>query len=95
MWAWLEEVSADQLAARPEGADVERPLWQYVLHLIMHGFQRRADAATLLSEYGHSPVSSSPQLPGVASGMLSKNTMGGPDSTYPVRADSMLAFGFL
>jgi uncharacterized damage-inducible protein DinB len=55
MRAWLERLSEDELAAAPSAADLGNPLWQYVLHIIIHGFQQRADAATLLSLYGRSP----------------------------------------
>jgi uncharacterized damage-inducible protein DinB len=56
MRAWLDGLTDEQLASTPPGApDGAGPLWRYVLHLIMHGFQQRADAATLLSREGESP----------------------------------------
>ena len=33
----------------------ERPLWQYLIHIVTHAFQQQADAATALTELGHSP----------------------------------------
>jgi uncharacterized damage-inducible protein DinB len=36
------------------GASAE-PLWQLMVHLVNHGTQHRAEAAALLTEYGHSP----------------------------------------
>jgi uncharacterized damage-inducible protein DinB len=53
--AWLDGLDEAQLAATVGEGDHARPRWQYILHLILHGFQQRADAATVLSRYGHSP----------------------------------------
>jgi uncharacterized damage-inducible protein DinB len=52
---WLDGLDEEHLAATVGAGDRARPLWQYALHLILHGFQQRADAATLLSRYGRSP----------------------------------------
>src|SRR5262245_26375658 len=55
MRAWLDGLSDEQLASTPGVVEAGKPLWQYVLHVIAHGFQQRADAATLLSRHGRSP----------------------------------------
>jgi uncharacterized damage-inducible protein DinB len=33
----------------------ERPLWQYLIHIVTHAAQQHADAATILTTLGHSP----------------------------------------
>jgi hypothetical protein len=33
----------------------DRPLWQYLMHIVFHAAQQQADAATLLTIAGHSP----------------------------------------
>ena len=33
----------------------ERPLWQYLIHIVTHAAQQQADAATILTALGHSP----------------------------------------
>jgi uncharacterized damage-inducible protein DinB len=38
-----------------DGAPRDRILWQSLLHVAFHGTQHRAEAAALLTEYGHSP----------------------------------------
>ena len=40
---------------RMSGSASEEPLWQLIIHLVNHGTQHRAEAAALLTEYGHSP----------------------------------------
>lgn len=37
------------------GGGPARPLWQYIVHVINHGTQQRADAAVLLTAAGSSP----------------------------------------
>ena len=37
------------------GSEDTRPLWQLMLHVVNHGTQHRAEAAAMLTEYGHSP----------------------------------------
>jgi uncharacterized damage-inducible protein DinB len=40
---------------RISGGASEEPLWQLMVHVVNHGTQHRAEAAALLTEYGHSP----------------------------------------
>ncbi len=40
---------------RMSGGASAEPLWQLMIHLVNHGTQHRAEAAALLTEYGHSP----------------------------------------
>ena len=57
MRAWLDSLTDDDVAA-PMSSELSRdsrPLWQYVLHIVMHATQQQADAATLLSLAGRSP----------------------------------------
>ena len=60
---WVEEKAAwrDYLDALTD-ADLERPavedgpaVWQTILHVITHGIQHRAEAAMVLTDYGHTP----------------------------------------
>lgn len=59
MRAWLDPMTDDQVAAdvTPELADDARPLplWQFLIHIVMHASQQQADAATLLTLAGRSP----------------------------------------
>lgn len=54
---WLDMLSEEQLAADVYSGltDDRRPLWQYLMHLLMHAAQQQADAATLLSLAVRSP----------------------------------------
>ena len=57
MRAWLDSLDDDTLA-RPVDATVSEdrfPLWQYLVHLLMHDAQQRSDAAVLLTLAGESP----------------------------------------
>jgi uncharacterized damage-inducible protein DinB len=38
-----------------EGSPYQRILWQTMLHVINHGTQHRSEAASLLTDFGHSP----------------------------------------
>ena len=40
---------------RMSGGASAEPLWQLMIHLVNHGTQHRTEAATLLTEFGHSP----------------------------------------
>lgn len=57
MRAWLESLTDEEVAApvRSELTRDARPLWQYLLHIVFHGVQQQADAATLLTLARHSP----------------------------------------
>lgn len=57
MRAWLEGLTDDELAADvvSDLTQNRRPLWQYLVHIVMHAAQQQADAATLLSLAGRSP----------------------------------------
>lgn len=57
MRAWLDSLDDGALRAevQPALSDDSRPLWQYLLHIVMHAAQQQADAATLLSAAASSP----------------------------------------
>jgi uncharacterized damage-inducible protein DinB len=55
--AWVDSLSDADLAeaAHPGLASRPLPRWMFVQHLVSHGAQQAADAATLLSAHGASP----------------------------------------
>jgi uncharacterized damage-inducible protein DinB len=56
MRPWLDELGDEDLAGTPDlGNRQSIPLWYFLVHIISHGMQQRADAATLLTLYGQSP----------------------------------------
>ncbi len=57
MRAWLDALTDDELAAHVQSGltSDSRPLWQYLVHIVMHAAQQQADAATLLGMAGRSP----------------------------------------
>jgi len=57
MRTWLDALTEDQLTAEVQSGLTQdsRPLWQYLVHIVMHAAQQQADAATLLSLAGRSP----------------------------------------
>jgi uncharacterized damage-inducible protein DinB len=57
MRAWLDSLGEEQLAADVYSGLTKdsRPLWQFLMHIVMHAAQQQADAATLLSLAGRSP----------------------------------------
>ena len=57
MRAWLDGLTDEQLAAEVRSglSQDSRPLWQYLMHIVVHAVQQQADAATLLSLAGRSP----------------------------------------
>jgi uncharacterized damage-inducible protein DinB len=57
MRSWLGSLSDADLArpTLPALSDQNRPLWQYLLHIVVHATQQQADAATLLTSAGQSP----------------------------------------
>ena len=56
MRAWIATLDDKALAA---GADLDPkeqyPLWFYLLHMVTHSQQHRAESAQLLTQLGHSP----------------------------------------
>ncbi len=54
MRAWLDTLTDEDLEAEVPGP-VPRPLWHYLMHIFTHASQQQADAATILSAFGHSP----------------------------------------
>ena len=57
MRAWLEALTDDELAAEVDSglSGDRRPLWQYLMHIVIHAAQQQSDAATLLTLAGQSP----------------------------------------
>ncbi len=57
MRAWLATLDDDRLAAPVHSKLTEQtlPLWQFLIHIVMHAAQQQADAATLLSGASQSP----------------------------------------
>ena len=57
MRSWLDPMTDQDIAAptRSELSRDNRPLWQYLLHIVFHAAQQQADAATLLTLAGRSP----------------------------------------
>jgi uncharacterized damage-inducible protein DinB len=57
MRSWLGSLTDDDLAAVVESGFTQsrRPLWQYLVHILVHAAQQQADAATLLTLAGQSP----------------------------------------
>jgi uncharacterized damage-inducible protein DinB len=57
MRAWLDSLSDDGLETPTSSAFTSdrRPLWQYLLHILIHAAHQQADAATLLTVAGRSP----------------------------------------
>lgn len=54
---WVASLTDEDLATetRPPLTGELLPLWYYVMHIVMHGTQQHADAATLLTAAGASP----------------------------------------
>lgn len=54
---WVGSLTDDELSAevRPGLSNRSLPLWYFVMHIVMHGTQQQADAATLLTAAGASP----------------------------------------
>ena len=57
MRAWLGGLTEEELAAEVLSGLTQnrRPLWQYLMHIVVHAAQQQADAATLLTLAGRSP----------------------------------------
>jgi len=57
MRAWVASLTDEDLAS-DVASDLtkdRRPLWQYLVHIVVHATQQQADAATLLTLAGQSP----------------------------------------
>ena len=54
---WVRSLRDEDLARpmRPGLSARELPLWYFVMHIVTHGMQQQADAATLLTRAGASP----------------------------------------
>ena len=57
MRAWLDGLTDAAVAAevRPGLSRVARPMWQFLMHIIVHANQQQADAAQTLTIAGASP----------------------------------------
>lgn len=56
MLAWIGSLDDATLAADAAISEAHHlPLWYYLMHIITHSQQQRADAAILLTRSGHSP----------------------------------------
>ena len=57
MRAWLDGLTDEDLAAqvRPGLSSVARPMWQFLMHIVVHGYQQQAEAAQMLTVAGASP----------------------------------------
>ena len=55
MRAWVASLDDDVLARTPEDPRAHFPLWYYLLHMVTHSQQHRAESAQLLTQLGRSP----------------------------------------
>jgi uncharacterized damage-inducible protein DinB len=57
MRSWIGSLTDEQLAEDRDSALAgdRRPLWQFLVHVVMHAAQEQADAVTLLRSVGHPP----------------------------------------
>lgn len=55
MRAWVASLEDDALARIPENPRAKFPLWYYLLHMVTHSQQHRAESAQLLTQLGRSP----------------------------------------
>jgi len=57
MRAWLGPMTEDDLADEVDSglSGDRRPLWRYLMHIVIHAAQQQSDAATLLTLVGQSP----------------------------------------
>ena len=57
MRAWIATLTDAHLAAEVDSVQTRdrRPLWHYLMHIFTHAQQQQADAATALTQFGHSP----------------------------------------
>jgi uncharacterized damage-inducible protein DinB len=55
MRAWVASLNDEGLASVPDDAHASFPLWYYLLHMVTHSNQHRAESAQLLTQLGRSP----------------------------------------
>ena len=55
MRAWIASLDDDMLARTPHDPRAHFPLWYYLLHMVTHSNQHRAESAQLLTQLGRSP----------------------------------------
>ena len=55
MRAWVASLDNDVLTRTPEDPKANFPLWYYLLHMVTHSQQHRAESAQLLTQLGRSP----------------------------------------
>lgn len=55
MRAWVASLDDDVLARNPDDPRAHFPLWYYLLHMVTHSQQHRAESAQLLTQLGRSP----------------------------------------
>jgi uncharacterized damage-inducible protein DinB len=56
MRAWIAGLDDATLARSADlGAKEQYPVWHYLIHIVTHSQQHRAEAAQLLTQLGHSP----------------------------------------
>ena len=55
MRAWVATLDDDALTRTPDGPKAKFPLWYYLLHMVTHSQQHRAESAQLLTQLGRSP----------------------------------------
>ena len=55
MRAWVTSLDDDVLTRTPDDPRAHFPLWYYLLHMVTHSQQHRAESAQLLTQLGRSP----------------------------------------
>ena len=55
MRAWVASLDDEVLARTPDDPRAHFPLWYYLLHVVTHSQQHRAESAQLLTQLGRSP----------------------------------------
>ncbi len=60
MWAFLDTLHPADLVrmityTTTKGVQSAQPLWQLLLHVVLHGMQHRSEMAAMLTAYGYSP----------------------------------------